>query len=149
MAGDQPPFTAQEVETMSQATSPSTASRMAWRGSAACGVWHAPPSPGSGTSARRLAPDGGPCAPVRRTMWWTDMTATCTRQEGQVAICIAVDHDSAECMGMHAAKQGTRFEALEPSRQGVRTAFGACGKDIAQGLVLRHDHGSQYMSHVF
>ena len=56
---------------------------------------------------------------------------------------------SAECMGMHAAKQGTRFEALDPSRQGVRTAFGACGKDIAQGLVLRHDHGSQYMSHVF
>jgi hypothetical protein len=31
---------------------PPLASRMAWRGSAACGAWHAPPSPGSGTSAR-------------------------------------------------------------------------------------------------
>ena len=83
------------------------------------------------------------------TMWGTDMTATFTHQEGQVAIFIAVDHYSAECMGIHAAKQGTRFEALEPIRQGVRTAFGAFGQDIAQGLLLRHDHGSQYMSHVF
>lgn len=83
------------------------------------------------------------------TMWGTDMTATYTRQEGQGAIFIAVDHYSAECMGIHAAKPGTRFEALEPIRQGVRTAWGAFGQDIAQGLLLRHDHGSQYMSHVF
>ena len=83
------------------------------------------------------------------TMWGTDMTATYTRKDGQVAIFIAVDHYSAECVGIHAAKQGTRFEALEPIRQGVRTAFGAFGQDIAQGLTLRHDHGSQYMSHVF
>jgi len=83
------------------------------------------------------------------TMWGTDMTATYTREDGQVAIFIAVDHYSAECVGIHAAKHGTRFEALEPIRQGVRTAFGAFGQDSAQGLMLRHDHGSQYMSHVF
>jgi len=83
------------------------------------------------------------------TMWGTDMTATFTHQEGQVAICIAVDHCSAECVGMHAAKQGTRCEALEPIRQGGRTHFGVFGQDSAQGWVLRHDHGSQYMSHVF
>jgi len=83
------------------------------------------------------------------TMWGTDMTATFTRQEGQVAIFIAVEHYSAECGGIHAAKQGTRFEALEPIRQGVGTYLGAFGQDIAQGLALRHDHGSQYMSHVF
>jgi putative transposase len=80
---------------------------------------------------------------------FSTMTAACTRQEGQVAIFIAVDHYSAECVGTHAAKQGTRFEALEPIRQGVRTHFGAFGQDIAQGLMLRHDHGRQYMSHVF
>ena len=83
------------------------------------------------------------------TMWGTDMTATYTRQDGQVAIFMAVDHYSAACVGIHAATQGTRFEALEPLRQGVRTAFGAFGQAIAQGLVLRHDHGSQYLSHVF
>jgi putative transposase len=83
------------------------------------------------------------------TMWGTDMTATDTRQDGQVAIFIAVDHYSAECVGIHTAKQGTRFEALEPLRQGVRTAIGTFGQNVAPGLVLRHDHGSQYMSHVF
>ena len=83
------------------------------------------------------------------TMWGTDMTATFTRQEGQGAIFIAVDHCLAACGGIHAAKQGTRFEALEPIRQGIHTHFGALAQDIAQGLVLRHDHGSQYMSHVF
>jgi putative transposase len=76
------------------------------------------------------------------TMWGTDMTSTCTRQEGQVTIFIAVDHCSVECVGIHAAKQGTRFEALEPIRQGVQTALGASGHDVAQGLVLRHDHDS-------
>ena len=76
------------------------------------------------------------------TMWGTDMTATYTRQEGQVAIFIAVDHCSAECVGLHAAKQGTRFEALEPIRQGVCTYLGAFGQDSAQGLARRHDHGS-------
>ncbi|HEY7494409.1 MAG TPA: hypothetical protein VIH59_25325 [Candidatus Tectomicrobia bacterium] len=46
------------------------------------------------------------------------MTTTFTSEAGQVAIFIAVDHFSAECVGMHAAQQGTRFEALEPIRQG-------------------------------
>ena len=82
-------------------------------------------------------------------MWGTDMTTTCTRQAGQVAIFIAVDHCSAECVGIHAATHGTRFEALEPIRQGVCAHFGAFEQDVAQGLMLRHDHGSQYMSHVF
>jgi transposase InsO family protein len=82
-------------------------------------------------------------------MWGTDMTTTYTHEDGQVAIFIAVDHCSAECVGIHAAKQGTRFEALEPLRQGVCAYFGAFGQDSAQGLVLRHDHGSQYMSYVF
>jgi len=31
------------------------------------------------------------------------------------------------------AKGGTRFEALEPIRQGVRHSFGAFGKGVAQG----------------
>ena len=83
------------------------------------------------------------------TMWGTAMTTTDTCEDGQVAIFIAVDHCSAACVGIHAAKQGTRFEALEPMRQGVRTSFGTFGQHIAQGLVLRHDHGSQYMSHAF
>jgi putative transposase len=82
------------------------------------------------------------------TMWGTDMTTTWTR-EGQVAVFIAIDHNNAECVGIHAARRGTRFEALEALRQGVRRHFGAIGKDVARGLAVRHDHGSQYMSDAF
>jgi putative transposase len=82
------------------------------------------------------------------TMWGTDLTATFTG-EGQAAVFIAVDHCSAECVGIHASSRATRFEALEPIRQGVRRHFGGFAKDIARGLAVRHDHGSQYMSDHF
>jgi putative transposase len=81
-------------------------------------------------------------------MWGTDLTTTITG-EGQVAVFVAVDHCSAECVGLHAARRATRFEALEPIRQAVRRHFGAFGQDIARGLAVRHDHGSQYMSEAF
>ena len=82
------------------------------------------------------------------TMWGTDLTATFTG-EGQAAVFIAVDHFTAECFGIHASARATRFEALEPIRQGVRRHFGGFAKDIARGLAVRHDHGSQYMSDHF
>jgi len=81
-------------------------------------------------------------------MWGTDMTTAWT-SEGQAAVFIAIDHHSAECVGIHAARYGTRFEALEPIRQGVRHSSRAFARDIACGLAIRHDHGSQYMSDVF
>ena len=58
------------------------------------------------------------------TMWGTDLTTTITG-EGQVAVFVAVDHYSAECVGIHAARRATRFEALEPIRQGVHRCFGS------------------------
>jgi len=76
-------------------------------------------------------------------MWGTDQTATLTG-EGQAFVFIAVDHCTAELMGVHASARGDRFEALEPIRQGVRTSFGGYGETIATGLRLRHDHGSCY-----
>jgi putative transposase len=81
-------------------------------------------------------------------MWGTDLTSV-TTGEGQAAVFIAVDHGSAECVGVHASRSADRFEALEPIRQAVRERFGAFAKGIAHGLALRHDHGSQYVSHHF
>jgi len=78
-------------------------------------------------------------------MWGTDLTTVLTG-EGQAAVFIAVDHCSAECVGIHASHHANRFEALEPIRQAVRVSFGAIGQDVATGLKIRHDHGSQYMS---
>lgn len=68
------------------------------------------------------------------TMWGTDMTAAFTVEHGQVAVFIAVDHCSAECVGIHAALHGTRHEALEPIRQGVVERFGGVTADAATGL---------------
>jgi putative transposase len=82
------------------------------------------------------------------TMWGTDLTSVMTG-EGAAAVFIAVDHCSTECVGIHAARRATRFEALEPIRQGVRERFGAFAKDAARGLAVRHDHGSQYVSNAF
>jgi len=81
-------------------------------------------------------------------MWGTDLTTTITG-EGQAAVFVAVDHCTAECVGIHAHAQATRFQALEPIRQGVRQRFGGVAKAIARGLAVRHDHGSQYISHHF
>jgi putative transposase len=81
-------------------------------------------------------------------MGGADLTSTPTG-EGQAAIFVTVDHCSAECVGIHASRQATRFEALEPLRQGVRACFGAFAEGVAGGLKLRHDHGSQYVSHDF
>ena len=82
-------------------------------------------------------------------MWGTDMTETVTLAEGRARVFVAVDHCSGECVGSHAAASGNRFEALEPIRQGVRRHFGAVARHAAMGLVLRHDHGSNYMSRDF
>ena len=60
-----------------------------------------------------------------------------------------VDHCASECIGLHAAKPGTRFEAVEPLRQGVHALFGGDEAGIARGLQARHDHGSQYVSDFF
>ena len=92
--------------------------------------------------------DGTIIADTVDAMWGTDLTTTITG-EGQAAVFVAVDHCSAECVGIHAHPQATRFQALEPIRQGVRQRFGGFAKAIARGLAVRHDHGSQYMSHHF
>ena len=81
-------------------------------------------------------------------MWGSDLTSVMTG-EGQAAVFIAVDHCSAECVGLHASRSADRFEALEPVKQAVRERFGAFAKGVAAGLRLRHDHGSQYVSHHF
>lgn len=82
-------------------------------------------------------------------MWGTDATTTSTVEDGQVTVFIAVDHCTAECVGIHTAKPGTRYEALEPLRQGIRARFGAIGALVALGLSVRHDNGPQYTSDAF
>src|SRR3712207_889444 len=92
--------------------------------------------------------DGTTIPETADTLWGTDLTTTWTG-EGPAPVFVAVDHCSADCVGIHAALRATRFEALEPLRQGVRRHFGGFAKGIAGGLAVRHDHGSQYMADAF
>jgi putative transposase len=107
--------------------------------------------PAGRTAARPHGPkahDGTITTEQVDLMWGTDLTSVMTG-EGQAAVFVAVDHCSAECVGLHASRSANRFEALEPVKQAVRERLGAFAKDIATGLQLRHDHGSQYVSHQF
>jgi putative transposase len=93
--------------------------------------------------------DGTIVTEAPNQMWGTDATATFTEADGAVTVFAAVDHCTADCVGIHAVKKATRFEALEPIRQGVNQYFGGFAAGSADGLLLRHDHGSAYMSDDF
>ena len=82
-------------------------------------------------------------------MWGTDGTTTQVVEEGTVWIFGAVEHFNAECVGIHASKSGDRFNAMEPVKQGIRKHYGAVRRGVAEGLALRNDHGSQYVSDYF
>ena len=111
---------------------------------------HAPPGPASrGPSprpegARRHDHDRGPRCDVGY-----GYDGDRHRGRGGAFVFVAVDHCTTECVGLHAAKRGSRFEALEPIRQGVRERFGEIGEGVARGLRLRHDHGSNYLADDF
>jgi transposase InsO family protein len=94
------------------------------------------------------AHDGTIMAERPDVRWGTDATSTLT-DEGSATIFVVVDHCTTECLGIHAARRGTRFEALEPLRQGVRESFGEFREGVAVGLELRHDHGSAFVSDVY
>jgi len=62
----------------------------------------------------------------------TDLTTTVTVQDGAVGVFVVVDHHTAECVGIHAAKPCTCFEALEPVRQASTHASAASPKASPQ-----------------
>lgn len=80
--------------------------------------------------------------------WGTDMAAVASG-DGQAAVFIAVAHSSGESTGILASTAATRHQALKPIRQAARRSFGSFGKDVAQGLWVRHDQGRRYMSRDF
>ncbi len=102
----------------------------------------------AGAPRRPRSHDGSIIPDTVDTMWGTDRTTTITG-EGQAVVLVAVDHCSAACVGIHADRRATRFQALERIRQRVRPRFGGFAKGLACGLSGRHEHGSQYRSDAF
>ncbi len=80
-------------------------------------------------------------------VWGTDMTETFTTAEGRAYVFVAVDHCSASLSASTPPPAPAGGRRWIRSDRGVPRHFGAHDKrGVAQGLVLRHDHGSNYMS---
>src|SRR3954466_16413063 len=98
-------------------------------------------------------------------MWGTDAAVIPTVEDGNIALFVVVEHWNAEALGWHAAEKPDRFAAAQALDLATHTARGAvrpgaargldlathpaCGAgraDAARGLLLRHDHGSAFMS---
>ncbi|HOI38681.1 MAG TPA: integrase core domain-containing protein [Bacillota bacterium] len=93
--------------------------------------------------------DGSIQAEAPNRMWGTDGIRIQTVEDGWVWVFSAVDHCDACCVGIHAAKIGNRFAALQPIAQGLQAVFGATGANVGRGLKLRMDHGTQYTADDF
>lgn len=106
-------------------------------------------SPHRGRQGAPITHDGTIITQAPHVMWGTDGMKVLTLEQGWVWVFVAVEHWNAECVGWHVAKQGTRYAALEPISQGLTNLYGSVDAEVARGLRLRMDHGSQYLSDHF
>lgn len=82
-------------------------------------------------------------------MWGTDGARVLTAEEGWGWVFVGVEHFSTECVGYHVCKEGTRYEALQPIAMGLTNIYGSVEAEVARGLKVRMDHGTQYLSDHF
>ena len=106
-------------------------------------------SPHRSRKGEAKAHDGTIITDEPNVMWGTDGAKVFTLDDGWVWVFSSVEHWNAECVGWHVCKHGTRFNALEAVRMGIESHFGSVAGDVARGLALRLDHGSQYISDHF
>lgn len=93
--------------------------------------------------------DGSIVTDAPNIMWGTDAIKVWTVDDGWGWCFSLVEHWNAECLGFHVCKYGSRFAALEPLSQAILNIFGSVNQDVARGVALRLDHGSQYLSDHF
>ena len=106
-------------------------------------------SPHRGRQGAAKTHDGRVIPQAPNVMWGTDGVRGFTLDDGWGWIFAAVEHWNAECVGWHVCQVGSRFAALDPIAQGLERLYGALDADVARGLALRMDHGSQYLSDHF
>src|SRR3982750_2735317 len=104
-----------------------------------------------------LSPHRGPQRPVNDhdgrittdapgVMWGTDAAVIPTVEDGNIALFMVVEHWNAEVLGWHVAEKADRFAPAQALDLAVHNVCGAVRADAARGLLLRHDHGSAFMS---
>ena len=100
-------------------------------------------SPHRGRQGAAKTHDGRVITQAPNVMWGTDGVRVFTLDDGWGWIFAAVEHWNAEYVGWHVCKVGSRFAALDPIAQGLERLYGSLDADVARGLALRMDHGSQ------
>lgn len=103
-------------------------------------------SPYRGRQGEPKKHDGQIITLAPNVMWGTDGSKVFTVDEGWVWVFVAVEHWSAECVGWHVAKRGTRYAALQPISMALNEVYGSLCPGVARGVSLRMDHGTQYLS---
>lgn len=106
-------------------------------------------SPYRSATGKAKAHDGRITTDAPDIMWATDGAKIMTVEDGWVWFFGIIEHWNAECLGWHICKKGDRFAAIEALTMGVHSRYGSTQPDIARGLKLRMDHGSQFSSEHF
>jgi transposase InsO family protein len=90
--------------------------------------------------------DGSITTDAPNVMWGADSAVIPTVKDGNVSLFIVAEHWNAEGLGWHVAKRGDRYAAAEALALAVKEVFGSVRPDAAHGVLVRHDHGSPFMS---
>ena len=106
-------------------------------------------SPHRGTPVPAKAHDGRIITDAPNLRWATDGAKVWTTDDGWLWLFTTLEHWNAECLGHHVCKRGDRFAAYEPVAQALTRVFGSTAPEVARGVELRHDHGSQYLTDYF
>ena len=148
-----------EIELLRAARRPPSQGRAAWTCEQRLGLWRCGgrddagrddlPARRRGDQGAAKTHDGRVITQAPNVMWGTDGVRVFTLDDGWGWIFAAVEHWNAECVGWHVCKVGSRFAALDPIAQGLERRYGSLDADVARGLALRMDHGSQYLSDHF
>jgi putative transposase len=93
--------------------------------------------------------DGSITTDAPNVMWGADGAVIPTVENGNVTLFIVAEHWNGEGLGWHVAKHGNRYAAAEALALAVSQVFGSVRPDAARGVLLRHDHGSPFMSEHF
>ncbi len=106
-------------------------------------------SPYRSENGEKKSHDGRITTDAPNIMWGTDAAKVFTVEDGWVWFFGVIEHWNAECLGWHVTKKGNRFAAIEALTQAVENTFTSTCQGIARGVLLRVDHGSQFLSEGF
>jgi len=101
-------------------------------------------APGGSGSSR--IHDGSLVTESPDVMWGTDGKKFFNHRDGWCWLFAVIDHFNSEIIGYTVVKKGDRFEATRAVQHAINKRFGSLEKDVAKGVKVRSDRGSQYTS---